>query len=98
MSGGAYDYFYHKLQDLAIENRDRDVRRLAVQKVIDALANVMHDIEWVDSADYSPGDEHKAIDELLSVLGADPITILKAHAFDRLRDTFNDGAFNDDKR
>jgi hypothetical protein len=98
MSGGAYDYFYLKLEEIAIEKKDRDVRRLAVQKVVDALAKAMYEIEWVDSGDCSPGDEHEAIDNLMSVLGADPITILKAHAFDRLRDTFNDGAFNDDKR
>lgn len=95
MSGGSYDYFYSQLEELYIRNQDSDIRRACVQKVVDALAKAMYEIEWVDSGDKSQGDENKAIDELLAVLGGDPVTIMKAAAFDRMRDLFNQDALGD---
>ena len=94
MSGGQYDYFFYKLEELKIDKIDSDIRRACVQKVIDALAKAMYDIEWVDSGDRSPGDEYTAIDELLAILGGDPVTIMKAAAFDRMRDLFNQEALS----
>lgn len=100
MSGGAYDYAYSKINDLAYQIEDQDDPRqrsrygsgssepqvyCSVQKrwltgaeaqaIIDAVASerawfvellrlvskAAHDIEWVDSSDYGPGDEVEAI-------------------------------------
>jgi len=92
MSGGEYQYFFRQLEDLSIRKWDGDIRRSCLQNIIDALAVVMKDVEWVDSHDTSRGDENESIDKLLAILGADPVIILKAHAFDKMKDLFNQDA------
>lgn len=90
MSGGSYDYSYHRVSDMAdaIEARldgkgkysqDGDEWSYRTSEDIEAdkvsepfrrwfathlrlVAEAMHDIEWVDSGDYGPGDEIKAIE------------------------------------
>lgn len=66
MSGGSWEYFYCKLDEVADRLLcDRDMKRKAFGKLMKNCAEAMHDIEWVDSADCSPGDEMKAIDKCL---------------------------------
>jgi hypothetical protein len=87
MSGGSYDYVYGRIDDIELRNRETDPRRAAFQKLLKLVARAMHDIEWVDSCDYGPGDDHQAIDAVFSFLGADAVTIAKARAYDDLAGT-----------
>jgi hypothetical protein len=66
MSGGSYDYLYSKMQDAAdtLSHSGNPLRR-AFAKKLELFAEAMHDIEWVDSCDKSPGDEVKAIEAAL---------------------------------
>jgi Mg/Co/Ni transporter MgtE len=66
MSGGSWRYEFSRLQDLAIRlNLEKDPLRRAMSTKVQQLSKAMHDIEWVDSDDYSPGDEIQAINEFL---------------------------------
>lgn len=89
MSGGAYDYIYSRVDDMAdsLRRTGTDPRRASFQKLLKIVSKAMHDIEWVDSCDYGIGDDHAAIDACFAFMGADPVVIAKAHAFDELRDT-----------
>lgn len=90
MSGGSYDYCYHRVEEFA-ENmcsKELDPRREAFRKVLKLVAEAMRDVEWVDSGDYSTGAEHDAIDKLLIGLGADPLIVTKATAYDMLEAMF----------
>lgn len=63
MSGGSYDYAYRDM-DSFIRDLDRNAStplRKAFVKHLAKVAKAMHDVEWVDSGDYSEGDEDKAI-------------------------------------
>jgi hypothetical protein len=65
MSGGSMNYLYSKIEyDASFEENtpERIAFAAHLQKVVQAL----HDIEWVDSGDYGPGDENKAIRACLS--------------------------------
>jgi hypothetical protein len=86
MSGGSYDYIYSSIQDIKLRNTDTDPRRAAMQKILKLVAKAMHDIEWVDSSDYGCGDDHKAIDDLLSAIGSDPEVVKKALAYDAIKE------------
>lgn len=87
MSGGSYDYVFWKIEELAhsIRRQQEDPRRASFAKLMALVGKAMHDIEWVDSGDCGPGDEHAAIDTVFAFLRADPETIRKAHAFDELK-------------
>ena len=64
MSGGSYDYAFAKVDEMAERlTNDRDPARVAFGVFLRKVAKAMHDIEWVDSCDYSPGDELAAIKE-----------------------------------
>lgn len=66
MSGGSHNYAYQKVDDMAgtlIESRD-PLRR-AFANHLKKVSTAMHDIEWVDSCDYGPGGEVKAIEAVL---------------------------------
>lgn len=63
MSGGSLNYVYHQVEDAA-----RDIARLAETPLHRAFAahlmkvsKALHDIEWLFSADYGPGQEVEAI-------------------------------------
>jgi hypothetical protein len=66
MSGGSWDYITHKFDDVAnqLKSEKDPLRRLMGQRVA-LLAKAMHDIEWVDSGDYSEGDDLEAINAFL---------------------------------
>jgi hypothetical protein len=82
MSGGSYEYICYKIEEIELSGKDKSPRRAAFQRLLKKVAEAMHDIEWVDSYDKSPGDENEAIDECFKLIGDDPIIIGKALAFD----------------
>ena len=86
MSGGEYDYICHKIQDVKLHRQDENPRRAAFQRLLHLVADAMHDIEWVDSCDMSPGDENEAIDRCFAFLQQDPTVIVKAAAYDALKE------------
>lgn len=62
MSGGSYDYLFRRVDDMADElERSGDIIRQAFAAHLRLVAKAMHDVEWVDSCDYGPGDDHAAI-------------------------------------
>ena len=68
------DYAYRHLEYAKFEQNtpERVVFALHLAKVAKAL----HDIEWVDSGDYGPGDENEAI--LKCLKGAAGISLLRS--------------------
>jgi hypothetical protein len=46
-----------------------DPKRKAFKKLMALVAKAAHEIEYVDSGDCSPGDEHKAIDRVFKFRG-----------------------------
>jgi hypothetical protein len=60
MSGGSMQYLYSKIEYDAVFDTDTPERR-AFKKHLELVAKALHDIEWVDSGDYGPGDETDAI-------------------------------------
>jgi hypothetical protein len=65
MSGGSMNYIYSKLEYEATFTADTPERR-AFARHLKLVAKALHDIEWVDSGDYGPGDENAAIRACLS--------------------------------
>jgi hypothetical protein len=70
MSGGSYNYAYSALENLATDiltsrGINKSPQRLAFAKRLMLMAKAAHDIEWVDSGDYGPGDEMESIKEAL---------------------------------
>ena len=62
MSGGSWDYFYGRLGDVASRLQcERDPLRKAFGLHLQKCAKALHDIEWVDSQDCSPGDAGGAV-------------------------------------
>ena len=55
MSGGSYEYVYHKIEDIEIWKQQSNPRRAAFAQLLKLVAKAMHDIEWVDSGDYGEG-------------------------------------------
>lgn len=84
MSGGSYNYIGLKIQDIDVMWVDSPQRR-AFQNLLKLVGEAMYDIEWVDSGDYGPGDENKAIEKCLDYLGGSK-ALIKAAAFDALAD------------
>ena len=64
MSGGSMDYLYQKLQYASF--RETTPERQAFKKHLQLVAKAMHDIEWVDSGDYGPGDDSESIRKCLN--------------------------------
>jgi hypothetical protein len=75
MSGGSYEYACFSLNNNFIEEFERNLKgdplRIAFLDHIRKVEKAMHDIEWVDSGDYSDGDEHEAIKACLAPTGLD---------------------------
>lgn len=59
MSGGSLDYVYSRVESISFP-ADTPERR-AFLAHLQLVAKALHDIEWVDSCDYGPGDENAAI-------------------------------------
>jgi len=64
VSGGSMNYLYSKLEYDA-DFRAETLERMAFRKHLKKVAKALHDIEWVDSGDYAPGQENEAIRECL---------------------------------
>jgi hypothetical protein len=58
MSGGSWDYAFNRFDDVAdrLAEESDPLRRLMAKRVA-LLAKALHDIEWIDSGDYSDGKE-----------------------------------------
>lgn len=80
MSGGSYDYFYSRVEEIANRIEAKTTARRAFAAHLRLVAQALHDIEWVDSSDYAPGDEDAAI---LRVVG--PAAILRTAVEDAER-------------
>lgn len=85
MSGGSWDYVFHRFTEVAerLESARQPERR-ALGKHLSLIADAMHDIEWVDSADKSPGDELPAIEKVLGPLPPIVLAEVVAEATDCL--------------
>ena len=60
MSGGSMNYLYSRMSWEAEFTKDTPERK-AFGDHLELVIKALHDIEWVDSGDYSPGDENEAI-------------------------------------
>jgi hypothetical protein len=63
MSGGSLNYGYERIETLAeeIERRAECALHKAFARHLFRVAQAAHDLEWVWSGDWSPGDEEAAI-------------------------------------
>jgi len=66
MSGGSWDYCYHKIDEMAdrMQSQKEPYRRAFGQHLRE-VARAMHDVEWVDSGDSVEGDDRAAIEKAL---------------------------------
>ena len=53
------DYLYSKVEQASFNETTPE--RAAFSQHLTRVAKALHDIEWVDSGDYGPGDENEAI-------------------------------------
>ena len=60
MSGGSMGYLYSRIEMDADFAQDTPERK-AFAEHLKLVVKALHDIEWVDSCDYGPGDEVPAI-------------------------------------
>jgi len=60
MSGGSMNYLYSRIENDAFFHLSTAERK-AFAAHLKKVAKALHDIEWVDSCDYSPGMESEAI-------------------------------------
>jgi hypothetical protein len=84
MSGGSMDYFFGRVRDVADSMDTASPLRRAFVAHLMLVSQALHDIEWVDSCDYGPGDENAAIRACL------PPGAEAAAAADALRDAMRD--------
>ena len=73
MSGGHYDYAFIKVSEFAGSLEDADIipERERFKELLILVSTAMHDIEWVDSGDYSDGEEIESIEKIFSFLNKD---------------------------
>lgn len=60
MSGGSMDYLFSTIECRMNFHQDTPERK-AFAKHMELVCAALHDIEWVDSCDYAPGNENAAI-------------------------------------
>ena len=66
MSGGSMDYLYVKVAEVAGRLQvDENYPRRQFGDHLLLVAKALHDIEWVDSGDYSPDQDLTAIEAAL---------------------------------
>lgn len=63
MSGGSMEYLYSKVLDASF--MENTPERLALRVHLIKLADVLKEVEWVDSCDSSPGRDSELIRALL---------------------------------
>lgn len=59
------DYLYSRFEQANFKQNTLLRKRFAAH--LKLVAKALHDIEWVDSADYAPGDEDEAIQACLGI-------------------------------
>lgn len=71
MSGGSWDYFSDKLEQVADRLLGTELpkscaaERIALGAMLKKASAALHAIEWVDSCDYGDGDERQPLLEVL---------------------------------
>lgn len=80
MSGGSYEYLYYKMEDAAhtLMRKDQVAYRIAFGNLMLRCAQAMHDVEWVDSCDKSPGDDEEAIMKCINFSDVLRVTVSEA--------------------
>lgn len=66
MSGGSLGYIYHKIESVIEDIAGDTPLRRAFRSHLCLISKALHDIEWVQSGDYGPGDDAKAMEACLS--------------------------------
>lgn len=83
MSGGSWDYFSHRLEEVAIRLKcDKKPNRRALGNMLLKASKALHDIEWVDSDDYGPGDDDAAI---MEALGSNASVLILEETIDKAK-------------
>ena len=83
MSGGSWEYVYRTFADTAERlSEEKAPERKALGELVHRVADALHAIEWVDSADFSPGDELPRIE---NALGPNASAHILAVAVEQLR-------------
>lgn len=99
MSGSSYDYAYFRIGEVAsdiresaksVDDPDQKALRLRFANHLDLVSRAMHDIEWVDSCDYGPGDEVEAIRKVLGGLTLDDLHNGMLHTYQSSGNTAHD--------
>lgn len=57
MSGGSMNYLCYRVEEVADDFEDREIRDL-----VKDVATLLHDKEWYDSGDYGPDSYQKCVD------------------------------------
>lgn len=70
MSGGSYNYAFLEVDEFEgqLTKLKEYPQREVFGELLVLVAKAMHDIEWVDSGDYAPGDDIEAIDAVFDFL------------------------------
>lgn len=68
MSGGSLNYAYSQVENIAYDLLSRSETNLhrSLAAHLMKCAKALHDVEWVLSCDYGPGDEVDAIRAVIS--------------------------------
>ncbi len=80
MSGGSYEYLCYKMEDAAqtLMGKTQPPYRQAFGELMMRCAKAMHDVEWVDSCDKSPGDDEESIMKCISSSDVLRVTVQEA--------------------
>ena len=88
MSGGAYNYAYCRLEDLAEEIKQRDdhkALRYLVSDYLKRLADICRTTEWIDSGDCGEEEWKNAEEKLKSLSQKEIGDAVKIKKFDLIK-------------
>lgn len=94
MSGGALNYIYGRVCDIAgtIKDRSRNPLHVAFADHLLKVSTALHDLEWVLSGDKSLGDEEAAIRAVITrTEEIEAATIQAKEALENLRFVLREG-------
>lgn len=57
MSGGSYDYMYERIEEYYVGN----MKDVELNDLMKDLVELLHDLEWADSCDYSEEDYFETV-------------------------------------
>lgn len=78
MSGGSYEYFCFRLEEISeqvIERNDHQPTRQIIAKLLAGLGKIMHDVEWYDSSNYGEDAWEKVENELKKIFSISKLTL-----------------------